>query len=148
MKKVILGVFAIGLLAACGGDTPEKVATAYLTAMKNKKWEDAKALGTERTKSYVGTFESLPNMESGITDVKDVKCEDQSDTTATCSFCCSNDGKTSLNLVKRDGKWLVDDGKVLPSDDDFMDEEDDMLSTSDDDIMDAEVEEVEATEAE
>jgi hypothetical protein len=114
MKKVILGVFAIGLLAACGGETPDSVATAYLTALKDKKWEEAKALGTDRTKSYVGTFESLPNMESGITEVKDVKCETSSDTSATCSFCCSNDGKTSLSLVKRNGKWLVDDGKQMP----------------------------------
>jgi hypothetical protein len=122
MKKVILGVFAIGLLASCGGgNTPESVATAYLTALKDKNWAKAKELGTEKTQNYIATFEApeMESMQPGITEVKDVKCE-VTDTSAVCSFCCSSDGKSKINLVKaEDGSWKVDDGKEMPNFDDL-----------------------------
>ncbi len=113
MKKAIFGFAAIALLAACGGGSgPENTATSYLSALKDQKWDDAIALGTEETKANIEFMKTSGT--SPVTDVKDLKCEVANDTTATCSFCCDAENAASdIQLVKRGDKWLVNEPKEM-----------------------------------
>ncbi len=114
MKKVLFGVLAIAFLASCGakGNGPEKVATEYLNALKNKEWDKAKALGNEDTKAKVDGIKGFGG-DAGITEVKDVKCEVK-ENEAECSFCCMKEGGSSkLKLVKEGDKWIVNDKKEM-----------------------------------
>ena len=105
LTKLFAGVFAASMLASCGGgNTPDKAATEFLNAVKAGDKAKYEAVSTEDTKTMLsgGTFK--------ISEVKDVKCTSLSDTTATCTYCCE-EGKTeasTMNLVKRADKWLVD----------------------------------------
>ncbi|MBL0911501.1 MAG: hypothetical protein IBJ09_03935 [Bacteroidia bacterium] len=105
LTKLFAGVFAASILASCGGgNTPDKAATEFLNAVKAGDKAKYEAVSTEATKSM------MTNSGLKIADVKDVKCTNTSDTTATCTYCCE-EGKTessNLNLVKRSDKWLVD----------------------------------------
>lgn len=114
MKKVLFGVLAIAFLASCGakGNGPEKVATEYLNALKNKEWDKAKAMGNEDTKAKVDGIKGFGG-DAGITEVKDVKCEVK-ENEAECSFCCMKEGGSSkLKLVKEGDKWIVNDKKEM-----------------------------------
>lgn len=114
MKKVLFGVLAIAFLASCGakGNGPEKVATEYLNALKNKEWDKAKALGNEDTKAKIDGIKGFGG-DAGITEVKDVKCEVK-ENEAECSFCCMKEGGSSkLKLVKEGDKWIVNDKKEM-----------------------------------
>jgi hypothetical protein len=142
MKKAIFGFAAIALLAACGGGSgPENTATSYLTALKDQKWDDAIALGTEETKANIEFMKTSGN--SPVTDVKDLKCEVANDTTATCSFCCDAENAASdIQLVKRGDKWLVNDPKEM----DMGGEGDDMLGDIEEELtntMDSAMTEIE-----
>ena len=105
LTKLFAGVFAASILASCGcGNTPDNAAKEFLTAVKAGDKAKYDLVSTEDTKNMLagGTFK--------VAEVKDVKCSTLSDTTATCTYCCE-EGKTessSLNLVKRADKWLVD----------------------------------------
>ncbi len=113
MKKVVLGVLAVAFLASCSKGGPETVATEYLNALKSKNWEKAESLATEDTKQKISMLKTFG--ESGITDVKDVKCEVVADE-ATCEFCCAKENETSkISLKKVDGKWVVNDPKEVPT---------------------------------
>jgi len=105
LTKLFAGVFAASILASCGGgNTPDKAAKEFLTAVKAGDKAKYDLVSTEDTKSM------LANGGFKVSEVKDVKCSTLSDTTATCTYCCE-EGKTeasSLNLVKRADKWLVD----------------------------------------
>lgn len=111
MKKVFFGVLAVAFLASCGpkGNGPEKVATEYLNALKNKDWDKAKSLGNEDTKAKVDGIKGFGG-DAGIKEVKDVKCEVK-ENDATCSFCCMTSGNGSVKLKKEGDKWVVADKK-------------------------------------
>lgn len=114
MKKVLFGVLAIAFMASCGakGNRPEKVATDYLNALKNKEWDKAKEMGNEDTKAKIDGIKGFGG-DAGITEVKDVKCEVK-DNEAECSFCCMKEGGSSkLKLVKEGDKWIVNDKKEM-----------------------------------
>lgn len=116
MKKLFVGVLAVAFFASCGGKVggPEKVATDYLNALKNKEWDKAKALGNEDTKAKVDGIKSFGG-DAGITEVKDVKC-DVKETEAVCTFCCMKEGANQIKLVKDGEKWIVNDKKEMGTD--------------------------------
>lgn len=110
LTKLFAGAFAVAVLASCGGGNgASKVATDYLTALKDKNVTKAKELGTKETGEMLDAMSSI-NMLPVIEEVKDVKCTEEGNT-ATCTYCCSKDGKNSLKLVKEGDKWLVEDKK-------------------------------------
>jgi hypothetical protein len=140
MKKVLLGMFAIGLLTACSGTSPESVATTYLNALKDKDWEKAKSVGTDGTKEYVSQWLETEQLEAGITEVKDVKCTVSEDgKSAECTFCCSDGNKEKIAMIKDDkGNWLVDDSKEMPDLSNFgQDWEDEEWSDEEGEEMDS-----------
>lgn len=110
LTKFFAGAFAVAVLASCGsGSGPDKVATDYLTALKDKNVTKAKELGTKDTQDMLETLNSM-NMLPVIEEVKDVKCTENGNE-ATCTYCCSKDGDTEIKLVKEGDKWLVNEKK-------------------------------------
>lgn len=115
MKNLLkLAVLAIAIVAinACGSksDTPEAVAETFLNHLNKKEYAKAKELGTEGTKEYIATLESFESF-GGDQEKKEVKIENMKCTTnedkANCTYL--GDGKEEkIDLVKTDGKWLVD----------------------------------------
>jgi hypothetical protein len=123
MKKftkfvAVLGVSAI--LFACGGaGGPEGVAKDYLTALKEKNYDKAKTLGTEDTQQMLDAliqFGAAPVVE----EVKDIKCEVTGEE-AVCTFCCMKEGKNELKMMKKEGKWFVNEKKENPMEGAFDD---------------------------
>lgn len=112
LTKFLAGVFAVAVLASCGGGNgPDKVASAYLNALKEKNYEKAKELGTKDTKDMLDALVKS-QMAPEVTEVKDIKCTEEGNT-ATCTYCCSKDGKNSLKLIKEGDKWLVNEKKEM-----------------------------------
>ncbi len=126
MKKVVsllLVVVAIVAFNSCKkSDTPEAVAEKYLKAIGTQKFDDAKALVTEESKATIDFMAQMVTMggeeakkaaAEAKVEIKDMKCETKEDA-ADCT-CKVNDGKkeeeTKLHLVKKDGKWLVEQKK-------------------------------------
>ncbi|MCS6981198.1 MAG: hypothetical protein N2110_05275 [Flavobacteriales bacterium] len=112
MKKIstfATAVMALSLMVSCEKPGPEAAVKNYLTALKDKKVDEAKKYSTESTQNMLDALNQL-KMLPEITEIKDIKC-DVKDTAATCTFCCMKEGKNELKLVKRGEKWLVDEKK-------------------------------------
>jgi|GEM_PF-6834154 len=90
-------------------DSPEYVAEAYLKALRDKNWDEAKSLGNEDTKAKIDGIKGFGG-DAGILSVRNVDCI-VSGNTADCSFCCMKEGNGTLKLVKEYGKWIVNDKK-------------------------------------
>ena len=127
MKKNLLNLavfaFAVVALIACkGGETPEAVAEKYLNHIAKQEWAEAKKLGTENTQQLVDMLASF----GGNAEVKDVKIEEMkcevNGEAAVCNFK-SNGEADKLDMVKKDGKWLVDQKKEMPAEDLNLEEE-------------------------
>ncbi|MBU0488148.1 MAG: lumazine-binding protein [Bacteroidetes bacterium] len=115
MKKVLtfalVAVIAVAFMA-CGGsknNTPEGVAEEFAKALNDKKWDDAKKLGTEATGQMIDMMSSMAGLggdEEKVKEFKDFKAEVK-DNAAVVKYLA--DGKEEkLDLVKKDDKWLVD----------------------------------------
>lgn len=113
LSKFFLGVFAVAILASCGGaNGPEAIVKDYLTALKDKNYAKAKELGTKNTQDMLDALTQM-NMAPEVSDVKDIKCTVEGNA-ATCTFCCMKE-KTEIKLVKEGEKWLIDDKKEAPA---------------------------------
>lgn len=147
LTKLFAGVFAVAVLASCGGNGAEKVATSYLTALKANDVAKAKEFANKEAQELLEMLKSV-NMVPVIEDVKDVKCTENGNE-ATCTYCCTKDGNGQLKLVKEGDKWLVKEfkegGEAGPEGDEEIAPED---STSLDgvEVEEVEVEEVPAAE--
>jgi len=120
MKKVLSSIFMVVVIAmtilSCGNKSdPKKVAASYLNALKKMDYETAKKFGTPETGKMLDMMSSFSGMmPDSIKDkAKDVKVEikeakEQGDK-CVVSFTSSEKpgAEESLNLVKKDGKWLV-----------------------------------------
>jgi hypothetical protein len=115
MKNLLkLAVVAVIIFAinACGSktDTPEAVAEKFLGHLNKKEYADAKKLGTEQTQQMIDMMESFGSV-GGDQEKKDVKVENMKCTTDADKSSCTytSEGKEEkIELVKKDGKWLVD----------------------------------------
>jgi Domain of unknown function (DUF4878) len=130
-----LSIFTLIFLTACNGigskATPGEVAKSYLSAMNKADYEAAKKLGTEQTKSLVDFIASFKTTVSdtaieisALKKVEIIKDTIVEENRATVTYKESDSPDPAvLNLVKIDGKWLVNQsiennnaGTPLPSD--------------------------------
>jgi len=126
MKKVVsllLVVVAMVAFNSCKkSDTPEAIAEKYVKAVEMQKFDDAKALVTEESKATIdmmsqmfamGGEEAKKAAAEVKVEIKDMKCDTKDD--ASDCTCKVNNGKEEkeqkLHLVKKDGKWLVEQKK-------------------------------------
>jgi len=121
MKRNILNLvvilFAVIALNACkSSDSPEAIADKYLKHIAKQEWAEAKKLGTENTQQLVDMLASFGG-KAEIKEVKieEMKCETKGDS-SHCTFK-SNGEADKLDLIKKDGKWLVNQKKEMPASD-------------------------------
>ena len=114
MKKIINIILVAAIATAvtsCKKTGPESTAKDFVMALDSKDYDKAKSLGTEDTKSMVDLIKSLAGM-TPATDkhakIDKIDCKINGDK-GVCTYCCTAEGQEDkVELVLKDGKWLVD----------------------------------------
>ncbi len=111
---LLIAIGSVVFLASCNKNNPEDVAYEWLTDFNQMEFEDAMKLSTNDTKNLLYSLEQLTGIVSdsernelkNITvTIKNVKADS---TTAVVTYVSSdNPNVQTVNLVKRDNKWLV-----------------------------------------
>ncbi len=124
MKKIILSITAFVLIAftiaSCGGkNDPKDVALNYLNALKSLDYEGAKKFSTPETGKMLDMLSSFSSMmpDSMKEQAKKIKitikeAKEEGDK-CVVKFVSSDkpEAEEVINMVKKDGKWLVNMGK-------------------------------------
>lgn len=105
-------VAAVILFTSCGGEaTPKSVAEKFVVAIEDKKFEEAEKLATPESKQVIDMLKGFSNMMPDSAKTKkefefgEEKVEGDK---ATVSYKVKGSDKNqTVNLVKKDGKWLV-----------------------------------------
>lgn len=157
LKTVLLSCFLV--LTACGGGEPEGATINFLESMYSGDFETAKKHATTDTKSMLTMMESFgakdqfaDKMGDADIDFKVVDTKIDGDK-AVCTVKMSSskedkDQDMPINLVNKDGKWLVDMNKESMDKEGMGGKPDKEtgnpdLDMEEDDYEDVEVEEVE-----
>ncbi|WGD34040.1 DUF4878 domain-containing protein [Olleya sp. YS] len=125
MKKSILKTFLVScflVLTACGGGGPESATINFLESMYSGDFETAKQYATTDTKSMLTMLESFGAKDQFADKMKESEMEfevvetkiDGDTAVCTVKMSSSEDEKDQdmpINLVKKDGEWLVDMNK-------------------------------------
>ncbi len=124
MKKIILSITAFILIAftiaSCGSkNDPKEVALNYLNALKSLDYEGAKKFSTPETGKMLDMLSSFSSMmpDSMKEQAKKIKIEikeaKEDGDKCVVKFVSSDkpEAEEVLNMVKKDGKWLVNMGK-------------------------------------
>lgn len=119
MKKLLsLAIIALAVITinACkSSDTPDKVAQKFLDHINKKEFTDAKKLATPESAASIDMLESFSKMggdQAKEAKVEGLKCKEDGDK-AACDYTENGEAK-KLDLVKKDGKWLVEMKKESP----------------------------------
>jgi hypothetical protein len=126
LKLAVVALVAISMNACKNTDTAASVAEKYLNAMEKKEYKEAKVLCTAESQKMFDMLEQMPAGESKekAAVISDVKCT-ETDSIAVCTY--KKDGtEETLDLVKRNSKWLVNQPKESPK----MPTEDQMMGDS------------------
>ncbi len=119
MKKLLLSLMAFALISvsiiSCGSKSdPKAVSQNFLNALTKMDYEGAKKYGTPETGKMLDMLSSFSSMmpDSVKNKAKDVKVEivSMKENGDNCEVTYKNsdkDDEQKLNLVKKDGKWLV-----------------------------------------
>ncbi len=119
MKKILVSFSTLLLVAvmsvSCNKNSAKDVATTWLTSFYHIDYETAKKVSTEDTKTLLASLQQFTNMVPDSTkkemkkinvNVKNVK-EDGDKAVATYTISDNPAKDQTINLVKKDGKWLV-----------------------------------------
>ena len=119
MKKLLtLAVIALAVITmnACkSSDTPDKVAEKFLGHINKKEFAEAKKVATTESAASIDMLESFNKMggeQAKEVKIENMKCKEDGDK-ATCDYTENGEAK-KLDLVKKDGKWLVEMKKEAP----------------------------------
>jgi hypothetical protein len=129
LKFAVIALAVITMNACKSSDTPDKVAEKFLGHINKKEFADAKKLATTESAASIDMLESFSKMGGEQTKeakVENMKCKEDGDK-ATCDYTENGEAK-KLDLVKKDGKWLVEMKKESP---DMNATETDSTSTQD-----------------
>ena len=110
----MIGFPGWGCKTPLGGkkQSPEKVSEQFFRYLRDQKYEEAKALGTEKTRRVLNAVELLSQMGGGINILRDNKkeligCETKGDSTI-CTYKAFSGPDEKVLLIREKGKWLVD----------------------------------------
>jgi hypothetical protein len=119
MKKllslVVIALAVITINACKSSDTPDKVAQKFLDHINKKEFTDAKKLATPESAASIDMLESFSKMggdQAKEAKVEGLKCKEDGDK-AACDYTENGEAK-KIDLVKKDGKWLVEMKKESP----------------------------------
>ncbi len=119
MKKAFVFLLILVTVASCRflgiekKNSPEYVANKFLTHFQKLEFDEASQYGTENTKMILRLFKSLSAMvpdstksQNNFSDAVIHKCTIENNT-AICRYT-ANGKEETIDLIKQDGKWLVD----------------------------------------
>lgn len=119
MKKLFYSLSALVIAAlfmvSCNKNSPKDVADKWLTSFYHMDYEEAKKVSTDETKGIVNTFQELTRsladsskqeMKKIQVKIKDVK-EDGDKAVVTYTTSEEDTKEQKIDLIKKDGKWLV-----------------------------------------
>jgi len=113
----LLLAMAFLFLTGCGvdKDSPEYTARLYLTALKNKDWEEAKKYCSDGAMNNLDAA-ILAGIPIEITEVRNIRCKVKQGQ-AICTFCClEGDPKPIVRLSKGTEGWVIAGGKEAGND--------------------------------
>lgn len=115
MKKIFVALFAfisLFMLVSCGGDSPKKVVQKWQDAIVKGDLKTANELTTERSREMNGL---LSGMISGdkekLEEFKKTKYDKEVIDGDKAVVSSGDEDETKVELIKQDGKWLVDISK-------------------------------------
>lgn len=112
LAKVLTVLVVLAMFASCAKKGPEQVAEKFLNHLSKQEFAEAKKYATESTQKMLDFLSQFPEQEVKETKIENLKCTEEADK-AKCTYTA--DGKEeSIDLVKVDGKWLVDMQKEMP----------------------------------
>ncbi len=126
LKFICTIVVAALFFSACErADTPEQVAEVFLNHLEEGEYDKAIEYGTESTHEVLETLKAFEDMDDQFGEaedfeprkISDVKC-DVDGNIARCTYM-AEDEEGELDLIKEDGKWLVNMQKEAPFDESF-----------------------------
>lgn len=94
----------------------EKIAEDFLNHINKREYAEAKKLASPESTASIDMLESFSKMsgeQTKISKVENIKCT-QNKEIASCNYQENGEDK-KLDLVKRNGKWLVDMKKETPN---------------------------------
>ena len=122
LKLISTIIIATGIVFyACERvETPEQVAEKFLNHLENAEYDKASQYGTEGTHEVLEILKAFEDMEDQFgsmedtepREIKDVVCEVEGDF-ASCTYM-ADDQRGEVELIKKDGEWLVDIQKEAP----------------------------------
>ncbi|MDP4267047.1 MAG: hypothetical protein Q8880_06400 [Bacteroidota bacterium] len=117
MKKIIsylLLIISIVLITSCkNSNKPEVVAEKFVNLVFDKKYAEAKKLGTQNTAKMIDMLENISKLNPKSTDTdNDSRPENfqvlmKNDSIAVVSYF-QKGAENKLDMIKKDGNWLVD----------------------------------------
>ena len=115
-KTLLCGVLTtllLGFTSCIDKKSPEYIARQFLIAAKKKDWETAMKYSTKELRQQMDMMKAL-GTDFGITEIKNVKCEEVSSNEVICTFCCSSDSTfDEIHLLKsEDDEWKAHDSKI------------------------------------
>ena len=133
MKKALLSLTAVLVLAigmtSCNSDSPKASADKFLTGLMHYDYEAAKSVSTEETKKMIDLMAQFSAMmpdsvKQAAKKVKvNIKDATEEGDKATVTYTTSDDPQEKkLNLVKENGKWLVQYSKMDEMEEGAMDD--------------------------
>lgn len=116
LSKLIIAVVVVFAISACkNSEKPEQVAEKFLKHMEKKAYDDAKKLATKESAEAI---DQVKNFDFEIKSTKETKIEGMTckieNEKANCTYKKNGDNN-KIDLVKKDGKWLVDYKKEVAS---------------------------------
>ena len=103
------------MAVSCNKNSAKDVATTWLNGFYHMDYEAAKKVSTEDTKNLIATMQQLTGVipDSNKAEIKKIKItvkdvKEKGDTAVATYTISDTPGKDqTLNLIKKDGKWLV-----------------------------------------
>ena len=123
MKKLLLSLAATIVLTlgltSCNSNSPKASADKFMTSLLHYDYEAAKSVSTEETKKMLDLMAQFSammpdSMKQAAKKIKvNIKDSKEEGDKATVTYTTSDDPtEKKMNLVKQNGKWLVQHNKV------------------------------------
>jgi hypothetical protein len=138
MQKIFIFIFPLLLLLSCSKtEKPEVVAKNFINLIYQKKYQEAKKLGTENTVKMIDMLENITKINKNNELDNEEQPENfqvimKNDSIAVVSYT-QKGAENKLDMVKRGDKWLVDMKKENGLDDEdinTVNEDENSSSTS------------------
>lgn len=118
MKRIFFALAAVIMLAvglvSCNSNTPKAAADKFLTSFYHMDYKEAKTVSTEETKKMLDMIEQFSTMipDSAKANAKKIKVtikdvKEEGEKAVVTYTTSENTTESKLDMIKQEGKWLV-----------------------------------------